>query len=174
MKLVCRIKDEDLGQRSIKMTRIEYTQGACGIVNHEGKIALIHFKNKDYYRLPGGMIREEEDFREGFIRASFEQMKCRVEPQKVIGVTEEEKSLLGIKTTSYVFIASVKEFYDKEEKLDTIQDEIEVEWVSETRALTLIALSYDNLNVDDAEELYTVKFMIKRDQTILEEYIKNK
>lgn len=174
MKLICRIKDEDLGQRSMKMTRIEYTQGACGIVNHEGNIALIHVKNKDYYRLPGGILKEKEDFREGFIRASFEQMACKVEPQKVIGVTEEEKSLLGVKTTSYVFIGFVKEYHEKEEVLNSIEDEVEVEWVSETRALTLVALSYDNLNIDDAEELYSVKFIIKRDQTILEEYIKNR
>lgn len=175
MKVICRIKDEDIGQRSIKFLDANPKKGVYGIIQRDDKIAVINVSNRGYYLLPGGVISEDEDFRSAFINTINKQTGCKIDIEKVIGAVEEERCLLRYKQTSYVYIAKVIEYneksiYSEEEKFN----DVKIEWINEDRALTIVATSYDNLDIDDAEDLYNIKFNVKKSQAILEEYLKNK
>lgn len=175
MNVISRINDSNIGQKSIKFSNANKHYGAYGIIKKDDKIALLNISNRGYYVLPGGLIFENEDYRSSFIDTVYKQIGSKIDTEKVIGAIEEERCLTAFKQTSYVFIANVTEY---SEKKDYTEDEIfygtKVEWVNEDRALILVATAYDNLNIDDAEDLYKIKFEVKRSQEILEVYLKNK
>ncbi|MDO4282604.1 MAG: hypothetical protein Q4D02_03130 [Clostridia bacterium] len=175
MNMISRIKDGDIGQKSIKFSTTKIHCGAYGIVKKEDKIALINVTHRGYYLLPGNIVTDNEDYRSSFLKTVFQQTGCKIDIEKVIGAIEEERCLTRYKQTSYAFIANVIEAGKKEEYSDDeIFYGIKVEWINEDRALSMIANAYNNLNIDDAEDLYKIKFEVKRSQTILEEYLKNK
>lgn len=175
MNIISRIDDSNIGQKSIKFYNPYKKYASYGIVRKDDKIALINVSNRGYYLLPGGMTLENEDCRSSFINTLYKQIGCKIDIKKVIGAIEEERCLTSFKQTSYVFIADVIEY---DIKKDYTEDEIfngtKIEWINEDRALILVASAYDNLNIDDAEDLYKIKFEVKRSQEILEEYLKSK
>lgn len=175
MNVICKITDRDIGQKSIKFNDSKLRNAAYGIVKKDDKIALINVSNRGYYLLPGDSLIENDDYRSSFIKTVYNQTGCKIDIEKVIGAIEEERCLTRFKQTSYIFLANVKEFKEKKEYTEEeVFNGIKVEWVNEDRALSMIAIAYDNLNIDDAEDLYRIKFDVKKSQTILEEYLKIK
>ena len=164
MNVISRIKDENIGQRCVNFNDLSNRCAAYGIVSNRG-----------YYLLPGGAISENIDYRSAFMDKMYEQLGCRVDVEKIIGAIEEERFLKLFKQTSYVFLANVTEYNEKKNYTeDEIFNGVKIDWVNEDRALSIVALAYDNLDIDDAEDLYDIKFNVKKSQTILEEYLKNK
>ncbi len=175
MNVISRIKDENIGQRCVNFNDLSNRCAAYGIVKRDDKIALINVSNRGYYLLPGGAISENIDYRSAFMDKMYEQLGCRVDVEKIIGAIEEERFLKLFKQTSYVFLANVTEYNEKKNYTeDEIFNGVKIDWVNEDRALSIVALAYDNLDIDDAEDLYDIKFNVKKSQTILEEYLKNK
>lgn len=175
MNIISRIKDDDIGQKSIKFNDSKIRCAAYGIVKNDDKIALINVSNRGYYLLPGNIVEENEDYRSSFMNTIYKQTGCKIDIEKVIGAIEEERILSRFKQTSYVFVSNVTEFGEKKEySEEELFDGTKIEWVDEDKALVMVAMSYDNLNIDDAEDLYRIKFDVKKSQTILEEYLKNK
>lgn len=175
MNIIGRINDSDIGQRSIKFNNANPKYGAYGIIKKDDKIALLNISNRGYYLLPGASVSVSDNYRSSFLDTVYNQTGCKIDIEKVIGAIEEERCLTGFKQNSYVYIANVIDYNDK---VDFTEDELfygtKVEWVNEDRALSMVALAYENLNIDDAEDLYRIKFEVKRSQTILEEYLKSK
>lgn len=175
MNIISRIDDSNIGQKSIKFYNPYKKYGSYGIIRKDDKIALINVSNRGYYLLPGGMCESDEDCRSSFLNTVLKQTGLKIDIKKVIGSIEEERCLTSFKQTSYVYIADV---VDYNVKTNYTEDElfygIKIEWVNEDRALVLVATAYDNLNIDDAEDLYNVKFEVKRSQEILETYLKSK
>lgn len=174
MNVIGRIDDSDIGQRSIKFNNANPKYGAYGIIKKDDKIALLNISNRGYYVLPGASVIEKENYRSSFLDTVYNQIGCKIDIEKVIGEVVEERCLTGFKQNSYVYVASVIDYSDK---TDFTEDELffgtKIEWVNEDRALSMVALAYENLNIDDAEDLYKIKFEVKRSQTILEEYLKS-
>lgn len=57
MELICKITDEDIGEKFTNMENPKLRLGARGIVIREdGKIAIFNKSNKNEYKLPGGGI----------------------------------------------------------------------------------------------------------------------
>lgn len=174
MNIISRINDRDIGQKSINFSNVNRKYGVYGIIKKEDKIALINVQNRGYYLLPGGIILDNEDYRSSFINIINKQLGSKIDIKKVIGKVEEQRCLTCFKQTSYIFIADVEEYSEKKDYTeDEIFSGVKVEWVNEDRALILVATAYDNLNIDDAEDLYKIKFEVKRSQEILEVYLKN-
>lgn len=174
MNIISSINDRDIGQKSIKFSSANRKYGAYGIIKKDDKIALINVSNRGYYLLPGSIILDNEDYRSSFINTIYKQLGVKIDIKKVIGEIEEERCLTCYKQTSYVFIADVLEYNEKSDYTeDEIFDGIKIEWVNEDRALVLVATAYDNLNIDDAEDLYRIKFEVKRSQEILEVYLRS-
>ena len=59
------------------------------LLNDEGKIALIHAKKDDYYKLPGGGIEADEDHLVAAAREAQEETGCIVEVDKACLATTE-------------------------------------------------------------------------------------
>ena len=86
--------------------------------------------------------------------------------------TEEIKSKMNFIQTSYVFISKV---INDTKKLNLTQKEIdeggELLWLTPKIALHKISNCFNNLKGSKYDNIYSTKFIIKRDETILKEYI---
>ena len=61
MELICRITDEDIGEKTINMENPKLRLGARGIVIREdGKIAIFNKSNKNEYKLPFVVLRDSK------------------------------------------------------------------------------------------------------------------
>ena len=79
MDLICKITDENIGEKTIKMENPKLRLGARGIVvRDDGKIAVFNKSNKNEYKLPGGGIEEKENKEEAFKREVLEETGCEV------------------------------------------------------------------------------------------------
>ena len=108
MKLICKITDEDVGEKSMNMDNPKLRLGARGIVIREdGKIAIFNKSKKNEYKLPGGGLEGEENPEEAFKREILEETGCEIKIIENLGTTEEYKSLNNFKQISYVFVGKV-------------------------------------------------------------------
>lgn len=175
MELICKITDEDIGEKTIEIDNPIIRIGARGIVIREdGKIAVFYKSNKNEYKLPGGGLEGTKKPEMAFKREVLEETGCEVEIIKELGMTEEYKTLGGFKQISYVFIGKVLK---DTKKLNVTKKEAEegarLLWETPEEALELVTKSYDNLVGLKYETVYHTKFVVLRDRKILERYIES-
>ena len=173
MKLICRITDEDIGEKTINMENPKLRLGARGIVIREdGKIAIFNKSNKNEYKLPGGGLEGEEKPEEAFKREVLEETACEVETIETLGTTEEYKSLNNFKQISYVYVGKVQKDTNKLNLTEKEKDEgAKLLWETPEKALELITECFDKLVASKYESIYSTKFVVLRDSKILEKYI---
>ena len=173
------VKDNDFGLDEKEFNNPFIRLGARGIiVRDDGKIAVFYKSKMNEYKLPGGGIENDEKPELAFMREAMEETGCEIEDIKPLGMIEEHKSQTNFKQISYVFVSKVK----KDTKNLSLTEKEQGEgamllWLSPTDALEKIANCLEKLKaspVDEAESLYSTKFVVLRDKSILEYYIKRK
>ena len=173
MELICKITDEDIGEKTINMENSKLRLGARGIViRDDGKIAIFNKSNKNEYKLPGGGLEGEEKPEEAFKREVLEETGCEVEIIETLGTTEEYKSLNNFKQISYVYVGKVLKDTNKLNLTKKEKDEgAKLLWETPEKALELITECFDKLVASKYESIYSTKFVVLRDSKILEKYI---
>ena len=173
MELICKITDEDIGEKIVNMENPKLRLGARGIVVREdGKIAIFNKSNKNEYKLPGGGLEGEEKPEDAFKREVLEETGCEVEILNTLGTTEEYKSLNNFKQISYVFVGKVINDTKQLNVTEKEKDEgAKLLWETPKKALELIIQSYDKLVASKYESVYSTKFIVVRDRKILEKYL---
>lgn len=171
--LICKLTDEDIGEKSIDMEKPRLRLGARGIViRNDGKIAVFNKSNKNEYKLPGGGLEGDENPEDAFKREVLEETGCEVEILQNLGITEEYKSLNNFKQISYVFVGKVKR---DTMQLNVTQKEKEegakLLWEEPEQALELIKDCFDKLIASEYESVYSTKFIVLRDRKILERWM---
>ena len=173
MKLICKITDEDIDEKSINMENPQLRLGARGIVIREdGKIAIFNKTNKNEYKLPGGGLEGEEKPDEALKREVLEETGCEVEIIETLGITEEYKSLNNFKQISYVFVGKVLKDTKQLNVTKKEKDEgAKLLWETPEKALELITECFNKLVASKYESIYSTKFMVLRDRRIIEYYL---
>ena len=173
MELICKITDEDIGEKIINMENPKLRLGARGIVIREdGKIAIFNKTNKNQYKLPGGGVEGEEKPEEAFRREVLEETGCEAEIIETLGTTEEYKSLNNFKQISYVFVGKVLKDTNKLSVTGKEKDEgAKLLWETPEKALELITECFDKLVASKYSSIYSTKFVVLRDRKILEYYL---
>ena len=173
MKLICKITDEDIGEKIIDMENPRLRLGARGIViRDDGKIAIFNKSNKNEYKLPGGGLEGEEKPEEAFKREVLEETGCEIEIIETLGTTEEYKSLNNFKQISYVFVGKVLKDTKQLNVTEKEKDEgAKLLWKTPEKALELITECFDKLVASKYESIYSTKFVVLRDSKILKYYI---
>ncbi len=174
MKIIISNKNFNLEEKSLDNPVIRF--GARGIViNKEGKIAVIYKKNKNEYKLPGGGVENDENFKQAFEREVLEETGCKVIITRKLGITEEYRSDDNFKQISHIFIAKVVKDIKKLDLTTKESDEgSSVIWMYKEEAFEKINDCINMLNESEYENLYHSKFIVKRDSMILEYFIKGK
>ena len=176
MKLICKITDEDIGEKTINMENPKLRLGARGIVlRDDGKIAIFNKTNKNEYKLPGGGLEGEEKPEEAFKREVLEETGCEIEIIETLGTTEEYKSLNNFKQISYVYVGKVQKDTNKLNLTEKEKDEgAKLLWETPEKALKLITECFDKLVASKYASIYSTKFVVLRDRKILEYYLRIK
>jgi 8-oxo-dGTP diphosphatase len=78
------------------------------IMNVHGDIAIIHAKKEDYFKIPGGGIKEGENHQTAGTREALEEIGCRVKMSKrCLAIVEEWRN--DLHQLSYCYVAHVLE-----------------------------------------------------------------
>ena len=173
MNLICKITDDDIGEKYIEVKDPITRLGARGIViRDDGKIAIFNKTNKNEYKLPGGGIENDEIPEVAFKREVLEETGCDVEVIEKLGITEEYKGQTNFKQTSYIFYGKVindtKELHITQKEKD---EGAQLLWETPENALKLVTECYNKLVGSEDESVYKTKFVVMRDRKILEYFI---
>lgn len=173
MKKIKVITDEEFGLEILEMENPRLRIGARGIVIKGNKIAIFNKKNKNEFKLPGGGVDDGENPDDAFLREVLEETGHTVKIIKTLGTIEEIKTHDNFKQISYVYVSEVIEDTGS---LSLTQKELDeggsLVWLEPNEALEKVKNSMENVIGSKYEDVYHSKFIIKRDQYILEEYLK--
>ena len=162
MKILKTITDLDLGLKPMRSTVTRERRASRAVVfDKDGNVALLDATLKNYHKLPGGGIEENEDFTQALKRECKEEIGCDVEVSNEIGIVEEYGSQTGFHQLSYCFMAKVvgeKGLSDLED--DEASDGFKTVWVSLDKAIEILA---------SETGVYEGKFIQVRDLCILQE-----
>ncbi len=144
-----------------------------GIMIKDGKIAMIHSRKYDYYKLPGGGIEEGEAYEETLIREVKEESGLVVKPESIrefgyVRRIEKGKIEDIFVQDNYYYLCEAEEI--TEQKLDEYEakEQFTLEYVFPEHAIER------NRNGDhgDKEMISTFGGMLERENRVLELVIK--
>lgn len=173
MNLIGKISDVDIGEKEL-FCENPNTRTAVRVIliNDENKIAILHKKNKNEYKLVGGGVDEGEDFEDALKRETLEESGCKIEILSELGYVEEYRGKMNFKQISYVYIARVIEdtkiLHLTQKELD---EGAEICWFDPEFALEKMSNCYDNVKSSVYSSVYSTKIIIKRDMCILQKYL---
>ncbi len=166
MKIIKEVFDTDFdpGRKMSDWEKYSVRRCSRGIVEKDGKIAIMHVTNLGFYKLPGGGIKFGETNEQGFVREVSEEVGASVKISSNPGAVIEWRDGFKLLQISYVYFSKVvgdinKNKLEEDEKADGFS----LIWVDPAQALTLVSSG----KRDD----YESNFIIIRDAAILEEYL---
>ena len=170
------LTDENFQLQSIPFENPRIRYGARGILlKDDDTIAVFHKTNCNEYKLPGGGIDDGETPEDAFKRECLEETGCEIEIIARLGIIEEHKSLDNFKQISYIFVSKV---INDTKKLALTQKEKDegskLEWMQKDFALQKITDCENVLIGSKFEDIYHIKFIVRRDQEILKYYLKER
>lgn len=133
------------------------------VTDSDGGVALLHARVRDYYKLPGGGIDDNEDIKTALARELIEEIGSTANIIEELGKIVEWRDWNKLKQISYCFKAVLiggkgTPAFTQEE----IDEGFEVVWThSIDEALMLVGSGIDS------EDIH-VKFMTVRDKAILQ------
>lgn len=148
------LKDENYIFRSA--SRVVVRDGA-------GRIALLHVRKQQFYKLPGGGVEEGESVIAAVIRECVEELGSKVEIESELGSILEYRDRFGLKQESFCYVGKlvgrpgVPQFDEGELALD-----FNPLWASMEEGLRLLQ--------ESTPEDYAGKFIVRRDLEFLRTY----
>lgn len=143
------------------------------IVDQSGNVALYNKRVENDYQLPGGVVLDNENYEETFLKEVKRIIGCEVEIIDSCGVIKEEMAQDDIIQTTYVFVGRVLE----KGKIDYHNQELDefgkVMWVTPEEALKLVSDYKKEVNSGEIENLYHTKFSVYKDEFIVRYYLIN-
>ena len=162
MKQIKLINPESVSEEEVKNYRNR--EAARAIIFDENKlIALLHVKNENYYKLPGGGIEEGEDIFIALDRECKEEMGCEIEILNEIGLIVEYRKIFNLKQTSHCYLAKLKGLKGKPDFTDSEKEKgFEEVWLPYSEAIKV-------LNESNAVSTEGSSYIVPRDLAFLEE-----
>ncbi len=174
MELIAKITDEDIGEKFTGINNPKTRIAVRTILSDEnGKIAILNKQAKNEFKLVGGGVEEGESLDEALRREILEEAGCEVKIISYLGILEEFRSKENFYQKSHIYITKVskdtkKLHLTKKEK----EEGARLCWFKPEEALEIMQKSYDKLLPSKYSDLYATNFIVKRDYTILDYYIR--
>ncbi len=172
MKFIGSLTDEDFGLKLKKLNNPKERNASRGvIVNKDGKIAILHKKVTNEYKLIGGGIENDEDPIKAFKRETLEETGCTIEIDDFMGNYEEQISQNNFRQISYLYVARVLKQKQKPKfTLKEKEEGSELLWLDVDEAIKKISECEKNLVDSKFSNIYNTRFIVRRDYNILKYY----
>jgi len=165
MKLLLELNETDIGLPESESFTLPYKlrKAARAIIfNEKGEIALLYVSKDNYHKLPGGGFEVGENVASALKREALEEVGSHIDVTGEVGLTIEYRNQENCLQISYCFIAKVVgEVGEPNFDSGEVADGFQPLWVSIDEAVSLLT--------NDKPEIYTGKFIQKRDLTLLNE-----
>jgi len=170
MKILAEISDYTLGLDTSNLVNVTYKlrkSARAIILNQEGKIATQYLQNKGYYKLLGGGIEIGEQVTQALKREVLEEVGCDCEVIREVGMTIEYRNKNEIIQISYCYVARVLGEIGLPclEEKEIGEGQITL-WLYPEELL-------EKMKINRSEE-YVAQFILKREVSFLEEYLRLK
>jgi 8-oxo-dGTP diphosphatase len=160
MKLLKIINPENVSEGKVNAYPVREAVRAI-VVDNEGKVALLHVKKENYYKLPGGGIEESEDKMVALHRECLEEIGCNVEVMSEVGMIVEYRKMYSLKQISYCYLVKVEgEKGDSSFTEEELGREFEQVWLPYEKAADV--LSENNATSPEGRD-----YIVPRDITFL-------
>ncbi len=168
MKILAEISEASLGKGESEILggNYELRKSARAILRDKnGNINLQHIKRDNFHKLPGGGVETSENLNEALKRELVEEAGCDCIIGEQIGVVIEYRNKYNLIQISYAYVADVVgEIGEPQFEQAEIDEQLTNYWVSPEEALAKMK--------SDAPEKYEGHFILKREISFLEEYLK--
>lgn len=158
------ITDADVGHGTVSPELWHERVAARAVIVRDGKVALMHARRDDYYKLPGGGVDPDESVEEACIREVREETGLRVRLGERVGETIELRSGHGLKQRSICFLAAVVSEGEPELEEGERAEGFVMEWVPVGEAVARIQ--------NNQKKRYQGPFIRARDAYLLQEGLK--
>lgn len=162
MKELLVLNPENVTAEEISTFRVRRASRAV-VIDMRGKIALINVSEHNYYKLPGGGLKGDEDAVTALKRECKEEIGCDVEVVAELGTIVEYRKISELNQTSYCYLAKM---VGEGGATDLTESEIK-------RGFKTAWLSYDNamqaLEESTATSIQGALYIVPRDIAILKE-----
>ena len=164
MKILKTIRYIDFGFEAPAPDLYREREGARAVVFDENNnVALLHATKDNYHKLPGGGLEEGEDIYKALDREVMEEIGCKINNIKELGMVEEYRNEDSLHQISYCYIAKLDGKKGKPEFTKSETEEgFQPVWLSLDDAIKIL----DN---EDIKLFRRGKFMVARDLTFLKE-----
>ncbi len=168
MKLLAEITDKSLGLSDFEVLEETFKlrkSARAILVNDDGKIAIQYLANRLFHKLPGGGVENNETVEETLHRELKEEAGCDIEILRDIGIVIEYREGHRLLHISYCFLARVNgPFTETNLEQAEIDEGMSTIWISPEEAVTRMK--------NDIPNTYQGKFILQRELSFLEEYLK--
>lgn len=168
MKLLNEISEATLGIGHAENlgSNYELRKSARAILrNKDGYINLQHIKRDSFHKLPGSGLETGESIEEALRRELLEEAGCECIIGDLIGIVIEYRNKYNLIQISYAYIADVVgEIGEPKFEQAEIDEQLTNLWVSPEKALAQMK--------SDTPEKYKGHFILQREISFLEEYLK--
>ncbi|MCA9362721.1 NUDIX domain-containing protein [Candidatus Kaiserbacteria bacterium] len=169
MKLLAEITDKSLGLGDAEklLEKYELRKSARAILlNEKGEMATQYLQNHFYHKLPGGGVDPGETIEEALKREIREEVGCDCEVESLVGITIEYRNEYNLLHISFCHSATVVgEIGEPTLEPGEIEEGQITKWIKPEEVLELMK--------KDNPEKYNGKFILKREMTFLEEFLKS-
>lgn len=171
-KVLRTFKDVDFGLEDVEIKEPKRRMIVRGIiVDQSGAVAIFNKRVENDYRLPGGVIKNDESPEDTFLKEIKREIGCEIEIIEDIGIVEEHMAQDDIVQETYVYVGRVLE----KGKIDYNNQEVDefgkVMWVSPEEALKLISDYKKEVDNSEIENIYHNKYSVYRDEFIIRYYL---
>lgn len=134
------------------------------LLNDKGEMATQYVSKYGYHKFPGGGVEVGESLEDALARELIEEVGCKCEIERLIGVTIEYRNKYKLLHISYCFVAKVVgDLSAPQLELKEIEEGQETHWLPPVEILK-------QMEKDDTDG-YKGRFILAREMTFLKEFL---